>query len=543
MYTLLLINGRPVRDSFHGGTNFPLYLTYPLQSLSSVEVTRGPGSVLYGTNAFTGVVDLKSRVVPEETEFSWLGMGGSEGYWTSVLSGGGKLGELGIVSDFQTTGQQGYRYAIIDGRGIYEGDYDSNRSFSTMNHFEIGGLTLDVFYSNLESFYMGVVPFWNYSDNIFRTNKLFSNLGYKLPLHERVDVQFNLTYNLSRFNLDRPIKNESDLDSEDWLGEVTVFAKPRDNLNIVLGHLHENLRTIENDDSDPTIDPPYNLEPRSTYAQADYRINETIKLIGGTQWNRAPYGSTDLISREGVIITPYKKWGLKLLRGEAFRAPFALETSLNDVAVLIGNKDLDPEKIVTYDTQLFYHDQKTFAAVTYFNSKISNLIIRGTNPAPPPPRMFMNGGQQHFQGIEFEAKRYLTSRWHVLGSFMHQENEHSSDINPSVVPEDMLKFGTAYTWDWGSAALFYSFFSKPPRLGTEVVVNPEPDALSLLSLNVRIDPSRWLDVPKGRAILTFKAENIFDEDVFVPEFQRDGNPNSLPDAPGRTFYAGLMMHF
>jgi len=543
LHTLLLINGRPIRDSSHGGINFPVYMTYPLHSLSSVEIIRGPGSVLYGTNAFTGVVDLKSRAIPEQTKFSLFGMGGSEGYWTTALSGGGRFGKLGFVTDLQTTGQQGYKYALVDGTGTYGSDYDTNRSISTMNHFELGRLTLDVFYSNLETFYMGVVPFWNFSDNIYRSNKLFSNLGYKLPLDERLRLEFNLTYNLSKYNFDRPVKYETDLDSEDWLGEVTLFANPNDNLNILFGCLQENQRKIPNNDSDTTIDPPYNVEPRSTYAQADYRVNETVRLIGGTQWNKAAYGSTDLLSRVGVIITPFKKWGVKLLRGEAFRAPFALETNLYDIVVLIGNKDLEPEKIVTYDTQLFYHDEKTFAALTYFKSKINNLIIRGTNPAPPPPRMFTNGGEQQFDGIELEAKRFLTSRWHVLGSFMHQENEQSSDIDHSVVPDDMFKFGTAYTWDWGSAAMFYSFFGKPPRLYTEVVVNPEPDALSLLSLNVQIDPSRWLDVPKGRSILTFKVENLFDEDIYVPEFQRGGNPNSLSDGPGRTFYAGLRMHF
>ena len=220
-----------------------------------------------------------------------------------------------------------------------------------------------------------------------------------------------------------------------------------------------------------------------------------------------------------------------------------MESSLKDMVVLIGNKDLEPEKIETYDAQIFYHDEKTFGAITYFNSEVENLIIRSTNPTPPPPRTFTNGGKQRFQGIELEAKRFLTSRWHVLGSFMHQDNEQSSDIDYSVVPEDMFKFGTAYTWEWGSAALFYTFFSQPPRLATEVVVNPEPDALNLFSLNVRIDPSRWLDIPEGRAILTFKVENLFNEDIYVPEFQRGGNPNSLPDGPGRTLYAGLMMHF
>jgi len=443
----------------------------------------------------------------------------------------------------RTSGQQGFSYSMVDDTGTYDSMNDRIKSVSATTHLERGGFTFDAFASNLEIFYIGVIPRWIASGHDMRVNKFFGNLGYRTDLHDRMTLELNLTYNLQKTDFARIGLGDVDKNSEDWLGEATLFTNPLDNLNIVLGYLQEYQKKIGGDESDPVVDPPYNVEPKSAYAQADYKIGKSIKLIAGTQWNKAAYGSTDLLSRFGIILTPYKKWGLKLLRGEAFRAPFALETSLADMAVLIGNKDLEPEKIVTYDAQLFYHDEKNYAAITYFNSEIKNLIIRGPYPTPPPPRTFTNGGQQRFQGIELEAKRFLTPHWHMLGSFMHQENNQTSDIDYSVVPNDMFKFGTAYTWDWGSAALFYSFFSKPPRLATEVVVNPEPDAINLLSLNVRVDPSKWLDIPKGRSVLTFRVENLFDEDIYIPDFQRGGNPNSLPDGPGRTFYGGLTVYF
>jgi outer membrane receptor protein involved in Fe transport len=103
--------------------------------------------------------------------------------------------------------------------------------------------------------------------------------------------------------------------------------------------------------------------------------------------------------------------------------------------------------------------------------------------------------------------------------------------------------GTGYKWDYGTASVFYSYFAKPPRLATEVVVNPEPDALSLISLNIRIDPSKWLEIPKGRANLVFRIENLLDKEIYVPEFNKGGNPNSLPDGPGTTFYAGFSVKY
>jgi outer membrane receptor protein involved in Fe transport len=213
---------------------------------------------------------------------------------------------------------------------------------------------------------------------------------------------------------------------------------------------------------------------------------------------------------------------------------------VHDIPVLVGNEDLKPETATTYDAQIFYDDQKTFAAVTFFDSTINDLIIRDSSVSPAS---FKNGGEQHFQGVELEGKRFLTSHWQLLGSTLYQDNKETDDLNPSTAPEYMIKLGTGYVWDWGTASIFCSHFGKPPRLDSEVVVNPEPAALTLLSATLRLDLAHWLAVPKGRATMMFRVENLLDEDIWVTEFNRGGNPNSLPDGPGRTFYAGLTYKF
>ena len=265
-----------------------------------------------------------------------------------------------------------------------------------------------------------------------------------------------------------------------------------------------------------------------------------VKLVAGTKWNESPMGDTDLVSRYGVILTPLEKWGLKLLRGEAFRGPVTLETDLHDPPILVGNKDLKPETITTYDAHLFYHDKKTYAAVTYFNSAIEDLIIYDPSVSP---MSYTNGGEHNFDGIEFEAKYFFTPNWHVLGSFMHQENDADAGLNPSVVPENMAKLGSAYTWDRGAASIFYSYFGTPPRIESPLVVNPKPEALNLVTLNLHIDVSSWMKLNEGQSILTLRAENLLDEKIYVPTFAYIGVPNSFPYGSGATFYAGLTVNF
>ncbi|MDY6950763.1 MAG: TonB-dependent receptor [Thermodesulfobacteriota bacterium] len=537
-HTLVLFNGRPIRESAQGH-NVNMYKTFPLASLESVELIRGPGSVLYGSNAFAGVVNLRSRPVPEELEFSVSAMTGSHEYYDTTLSAGGRSGDLGFVADVRVSGQQGYDYRMTDAMGVSGEHNKDDKGVSGTLHLDYRGLTFDLFASDVETFTLGVQPFWSNPHDEIRNKKLFANAGYRLAVHDRATLELNLTYNLQENVLSSYDPWKIGTNTSDILGEVTLYTNPLDNLNVVLGYLHEDRRNYAPDDDYFQSIPSYDYSPDSAYAQADYKIGESVKLIVGGQWNESPLGDTDVISRFGVIFTPFERWGLKLLLGEAFRAPVTLESDLDD-PLLMGNDDLKPETVTTYDAQLFYHDDKTYAAVTYFNSTIEDLIIYDASVSP---MSYMNGGEHDFDGIEVEAKYYFTPHWHVLGSFMYQKNHPDAGLNPSVVPEKMAKLGTAYTWDRVSAAVFYSYFGTPPRIRSPLVVNPTPEALNLVSLNLRMDVSEWMGLDKGQSVLTLRAENIVDEEIYVPTFAYTGTPNSFPYGPGATFYAGLTVNF
>ncbi len=538
-HTLILFNGRPIRESGQG-LNVNMYMTYPLSVLESVELIRGPGSVLYGSNAFTGVVNLKTQPIPEKSELTVSGTGGSYGYYETDVTAGGRAGKLGYITAVRVAGQQGYPYRMTDASGVYDEDNKQYKSYSAVAHLNYGNFTFDTFWSDYDAFSMGVVPLWSNPHKSFSNKKLFLNAGYRIPMHERVTLELNATYNLQENGLTSFKPEIIGNNTSDLLGEATLFANPTDNMNFVMGYLQEYRSNYDPGSDKYQSIPSYNHEPKSFYAQGDYKFDKFLKLIAGTQWNKSSYGIDDWISRYGLIITPFDKWGVKLLRGEAFRAPTTVETDLYDPGILMGNEDLEPEEVTTYDVQLFYNDEKTYAAVTYFHNTINKLIIYDATAVPD--MSYMNGGEHKFEGIELEVKRYLSPHWHIIGSFMHQENEADAGLNPSVVPENMAKLGTAYTWDWGSASIFYSYFGTPPRInipGVTLVVNPEPKAINIVNMNLDLDLSKWTGLNKGQSTFTFRVENLFNEKIYVPTLAYAGSPNSFPYGPGITFYAGL----
>ncbi len=537
-HTLILFNGRPIRESAQG-LNVNIYKTFPLSTLESVELVRGPGSVLYGSNAFTGVVNLMPRI-PEENERSVSTMFGSHDYYATEFTAGGRSGKFGYITAFRVAGQQGYPYNMTDMLGVYGEDNRQYKNYSTATHLNYGNFTFDGFWSDYDAFALGVLPFWSNPHQSFQNKKLFLNAGYRIPVHDRATLELNATYNMQENGLTSPNPPIIGTNTSDFLGEATLFANPLDNMNIVTGYLMESRSNYAPDSDKYQSIPSYRHEPRSFYAQGDYQIGKVVKLISGMQWNRSSQGVTGIISRHGIIITPNDNWGVKLLRGEAFRAPVTIETDLYDPTILVGNGSLQPETITTYDLQLFYHDSKTYAAVTYFNSEIQQLIIYDYTVSPTS---YINGGTQRFKGIEFEIKRYLTSQWHVLGSFMNQDNEGDIGLNPTVVPENMLKVGTAYTWDSGSLGVFYTRFGKPPHIYHTPAVNPEPEDVDLISMNLQLDISKWLGLKEGQSYFTFKVENLLDDEIYVPTFAYAGSPNSFPYNAGRTFYFGFKVNF
>jgi outer membrane receptor for ferrienterochelin and colicins len=545
-HTLLLLNGRPIRESALG-YDFPVYMAFPLTTLSSVEIVRGPGSVLYGTNAFTGVINLKTEV-PDHNESSIFGMGGSHGYYQSDATTAGKSGELDYVAAARVSGQRGYHYRLIDGSGTYGEDRNHENTASGLAHIGLGNLKFDIFAADIDMFNMGEMIDWRVPHDSC-TKRLFTNLGYTIPLGENTSLELNGTYNLQEDHHAVMVETPPEIgtNSSDFLAEATLYTKPLENMNVVLGFLQQYLTNYHPDDEYFQSIKPYRYEPKSAYAQADYKINSLIKLVAGTQWNESPLGDSDTVIRYGMILTPHENWGVKLLRGEAFRGAVGVETDLyhpTDPAsfynLFIGNKDVEPEEITTYDAQLFFHDEKTYAAVTYFHSKTKGMIIY--DGSAPPVMTVKNGGDQTFDGIEFEGKRFITSNWHVLSSFMYQNNKQDDDLFPVSSPDKMFKLGTGYVWDQGDASIFYTYFGKEQEIEASAFspsYNPEPDSMDLISININLDVSKWIGLKKGQSTLTLRVENLLDEDLWTRIYAA----NSFIYGPGRTYYAGLRIKF
>jgi len=77
-HVLILIDGRPVREVIEGGVSSDILESFPVNLLERIEVIKGPGSVLYGSDAYSGVINLITQKA-EGNSWHVRGAGGGAG--------------------------------------------------------------------------------------------------------------------------------------------------------------------------------------------------------------------------------------------------------------------------------------------------------------------------------------------------------------------------------------------------------------------------------------------------------------------------------
>jgi len=116
----LLINGRDVTMEFFG---FPAWAVYPfsMDEVERIEVIRGPGSALYGSNAFSGIVHVITRQPDEGPMASFSIRGGEHGQ--TEIGGRGRytFGPLDLAASINHIGEDQWTSHDTSGKDLVRG--------------------------------------------------------------------------------------------------------------------------------------------------------------------------------------------------------------------------------------------------------------------------------------------------------------------------------------------------------------------------------------------------------------------------------------
>ncbi len=587
---LILLDGRPMRESFHGGYNGVIYSMFPIDQIERIEVIRGPGSVLYGTGAYVGVINLVTKSVIPNQKVRASAQYGQFNTKQGSLSYGDRIGEWQFSSSLYAIKNDGWNYTARGETDVIRNKKNTADSVflppttikrdiggvSGLLNLKYRGLTFNNFIAGNDWATMNRTPVWpNPLPYRIANTRYFSDLTYSKEINEFWTATLSSTYNYFAYRAYAPGKADDYLRrySSDLLLEFTNYFKPFLNFNLVVGGLANiqsgkgvapdtdaNGKSVSLDSS--TNPNPWNTVPQygytwySGYFQCDYKPSKNVKIIGGAQVNKIDGLEANVSPRLGLIISANQNLGWKILYGNAFRSPSAFERysiSPNSVA---GNSGLTPERISTFESQIFYNHKKFGLSATYFYNHDSHTITREnltqTINGVTVTQLYVNGGFLNFYGVELEGKATLGDAT-LTASFTHQNSK--DDLNEedhTGIPLNIAKMGVQYPFNkWASFGIYNSYYGHTANYylmnstGTIItkIANPEVSAYSYMSVNIKINVQEIIGKEKFPSLtLGLFVNNVLDQQVYYPELART-NINSLPGRPGRSVYGSLLVKF
>ncbi len=493
-HVLFLLNGIPLnRESYTGGIwNEAMLVSIPLQSIDRLELTRGPGSVLYGTNAFAGVVNIFTKTADEQESSLSVGVGNQQSRALD-LTGAGTQGEWQWTSSLRLYDTEGWGFETND----LSGQTFKRNAESTSPGF-LGSLAKNGFKSNF---------YWGKADQ-FTTRGSPFGLEAATTDNEKYSVNMSYTY-------------EAD---NQWALTGSLSYVAGRTKHKVSSAIPGQLNTIRYKTDD------YRFEglARGRMGKGDVLLGATVDYFTGAtplpfkivdDWNDKLYGvfgqyeithestkyflgfqynqteeNNSVVPRLGLIHNLSPNSGLKLLYGQAFRSPSVVERTIS-VSIpnlsLKGDEGLDAETVTTYDLQYYYSKDNISASVTLFRNKQIDLIDRQMVEAGS--FVFANTGTLVIEGLEFEAK-YIREGWYFTGSYAYQENENGEGVTDvTFQPDHRLKLGVGYASDRWSIGVFNNYNSNYQNnfslSGDTPSVNALSESFNRLSANIVYRPS------------------------------------------------------
>jgi iron complex outermembrane receptor protein len=215
---LILFNGHRLNDHMNGGATV-INVDIPVHNLKQIEVIRGPGSALFGTNAFVGVINLVSYTTKNFNGIeASAGVGSFATRQMSIVTGHAS-GELGVSSAFQFTDTGGPQLLVpADAQTIVDSlvaplglrpaslapraTSDARRSVDFSANAAYKGLAANVRFKDERSGgFIGRVDIFGARNELNGRQFLF-DVGQKIPLSRRASVTTSFSFTQSQLHED-----------------------------------------------------------------------------------------------------------------------------------------------------------------------------------------------------------------------------------------------------------------------------------------------------------------------------------------------------
>ncbi|MCW9048296.1 MAG: TonB-dependent receptor [Gammaproteobacteria bacterium] len=474
---LVLVDGQRLQDPGTSGSA-ELIPKYPLINIERVEFMRGPGASVYGSNAMMGVINIISR--SDENVLS--ASVGSFDRKQMYLQSSSSIGKAGIDVFAHFEADNGDNYNVQDTFSADRINTDDPRKLANLNikaHWNNNQLHIQHNQFNSENFYEadGLSNDFNERDAMLSSIALQHDFSW-----QSVNSYARISYSRSEltlsaqllpagfFNDGNPpessplsndpllvspsfgdfsetrvlihnnwiINNKSDLQFGLELRRIDTEEVIAEN-NFDVGELANAINPVTYYD---ILQPTTSVQASSSrnivglYTQLQHQLFAKTQLTLGLRYDDFSHIGSQISPRIGIVQEINPQHNLKLLYGEAFRAPAENELNLQNNVRLLGNPDLKAETVRSLELIWVAQLQESGFSLGFFKNKFEDSIVQTITGNGQ--LQYTNADQQGSKGVEFEFSHELNAQWLIRASYtkfnelpelsFHESNQLASFI-------------------------------------------------------------------------------------------------------------------
>lgn len=373
----ILVDGRPEKMSLFGCI---ISHSFPSENVERIEVVRGPASVLYGSEALGGVINILTRLPEKKYETSLDVSYGSFNTAQVNLSHGGKQNRFRYFITLDRRKSDGHREnsqysgSTFSGKIRYEGSDFFNISFQ--------GKYFDGTKHEAGTLEYPLYDFWNK----YKRGALDLTVQGGL---ETFDYQLKLYRNFGHHRFSDGWNSRDDING----GILRFTTKKMRNNELTVGadfrKLHGRLYSQPKGEWDKS--------EAAIFFQDQLVLKEKWILSAGFRIHRDSIYGYETCPHWGIVFQAGQKTTLRGAINKGFRSP-----QLNDLYMYPpSNPELQPERIWNYEIGFEQTvSENIILNGTVFRMEGANLIQLAPNPVGMPPFKFQNTGSFRFYGGE-----------------------------------------------------------------------------------------------------------------------------------------------
>lgn len=508
-HVLVLIDGVEASDPSNPTGQFD-FANLRLDNIERIEVVRGPQSVLYGSDAIGGVIQIFTKHADKDSQLHWRARTEAGSQVTTRGDGGVSYGGKQV--------QSGVSYSFVDTAGISAASSGSEKdayknltlgayinSQPTDNTYLNARVRRSQGNAEIDNYSTTTFAFGDDADASVRTKHLTGSVTGGLSLlndawEQRLRVSLD---KWKRESINGTLPNNTTANNDAFEGKKTQInwqhnLRLGQTQNVVLGLEHEK------NEADTAGLPNASVDNNAAYLQYQLAGNSlpVSSTLGVRYDDHEKFGGHFTWRATGKYRVAATGTGLHASYGTSFKAPTLYQ--LFDNSFGSANPNLNPEESNGWDVGIEQAllGEAIHVGLTYFYNDIDNLI--GFNPVTFKN---INIGSAKTQGVEFEVRAQLMSALLATLNYTHTKAEDRSTGKELLRrPKDMANLSL----DWKTSqqlSLGLGAHYVGTRLDYKDFAHPRYQLDPYTVLTTR---ATWHFNPNWR--LEGRIENLLDED-------------------------------